>query len=115
MLVRVGARVVAPERPEAAAHRVALVRHRARHVDAVRDAGAVGDHERRAGPGVGLEQRLERLRVVGAERDLRDVDVAVGAARSGPGPCAARDLPLAANFATAPRGVAFDACPPVFE
>jgi len=24
-------------------------------------------------------------------------------------------LPAAANFATAPRGVAFDACPPVFE
>ena len=27
----------------------------------------------------------------------------------------ARDLPAAANLATAPRGVAFDAWPPVFE
>ncbi len=34
--------------------------------------------ERRAGVRLGLGERLHRLRVVGADRDLRDVDVAVG-------------------------------------
>ena len=81
--------VVAPERPEAAAHGVALVRHRPRHVDAVGDAGAVGDHERRARPGVGLEQRLHRLHVV--RRRARPARRTRGRrrSRSARGPCAA--------------------------
>ena len=42
------------------------------------DAVRIGDHERRPGVGVGLGERLDGLGVLGAERDLRDVDVAVG-------------------------------------
>ena len=71
--------LVAVEVPVAAAHRVFHVRHRLGHVDAVRDARAVGDHERRSRPGFGFEQRPDGLGVVGAQRDLRHVDVAVGA------------------------------------
>ena len=68
------------------------------------------------GPAIGLRfrERLHRLRVVGPERDLGDVDVAVAAAIS-PRSFFAVCLPPAANFATAPRGVDFDAWPPVFE
>ena len=73
------ARMEAVQRPVAALHRVLLMGHRLRHVDAVRDAGAVGDDERRARPGVGLQERLGGLQLVGAHRDLGDVDVAVGA------------------------------------
>ena len=53
--------------------------------------------------------------VVGADGDLRDVDVAVGRRPSGRGPSSASPCPRVANLATAPRGVAFDAWPPVFE
>ena len=70
-------RVEAVERPVAAVDGLLLVAHRGRHVDAVRDAVAVRDHERRAGVRLGLGQHLDRLRHVGAHRDLRDVDVAV--------------------------------------
>ena len=68
----------AVQRPVAAADRVLHVVHRLRHVDAVGRAGAVGDHERRSRPGVGLEERLDRLGVVGPHGDLRDVGGAVG-------------------------------------
>ncbi len=44
----------------------------------MRDAVAEGDDDRRAVVGVGLEERLHRLGVLRAERDVRDVDVAVG-------------------------------------
>ena len=107
--------LVAVQGPVAATHRVLHVAHRLGHVDAVGDAGAVGDDERRSRPGVGLEQRLDGLRVVGPQRDLGHVDVAVGA----------RDRAevflgraLAARRRTwrpRPREVAFEAWPPVFE
>ena len=71
--------VEAIQRPVAALDRVLLVGHRLAHVDPVGDAGAVGDDERRTRPGIGLEQRLRRLEVVRAHRDLGDVDVAVRA------------------------------------
>ena len=72
-----GARVEAVEGPVAAGHRRLLVRHRLLHVDAVRDAGRVGEHERRAGPGSRLEQSADCLGLVGAQGDLSDVHVAV--------------------------------------
>ena len=65
--------------PVAGPDGILLVRHRLGHVDAVGDAGRVGDHQRGAGIGVGLEQRLGRLQVVGPHGDLGDVHVAVGA------------------------------------
>ena len=71
------------QRPVAGPHGVLHVRHRLRHVDAVRDAGRVSDDEARAWPGLGLDERLRRLDVVRANGDLGDVDVAVG-----PGDCA---------------------------
>ena len=69
----------AVERPVARPHGVLHVGHRLRHVDAVGDAGRIGDDEARPGPRLGLDQRLRGLGVVGADRDLGDVDVAVGA------------------------------------
>ena len=72
------ARLEAVERPVSRLDGVLLVTHRLGHVDAVGDARRVGDHERRPGPGVGLEQGLGRLQVVGADGDLGHVDVAVG-------------------------------------
>ena len=73
------ARLEAVQRPVAGLDGVLLVAHRLGHVDAVGDARRVGDHERRPGPGVGLEEGLGRLEVVGPDGDLGDVDVAVGA------------------------------------
>ena len=70
-------RMEAIQRPVAALDRILLVGHRLAHVDPVGDAGAVGDDQRRTRPGIGLEQRLGRLEVVRAHRDLGDVDVAV--------------------------------------
>ena len=84
-------------------------------VVAVRDAVAVGDDQRRARVGLGLAERAQRVRVVGAHRDAGDVDVPVGVMSERPGPSSAARLPPAANLATAPRGVAFDIWPPVFE
>ena len=78
------------------------------HVDPVRDAVAVGDDERRPGVGLGLAEREQRLLRVRAERDARDVDVAVRD-RLQREVLLAACLPPAANFATAPSGVAFDA------
>ena len=67
----------AVQRPVARPHGVLHVGHRQRHVHAVGDAGRVGDDEARSGPRLGLDQRLCGLSVVGADRDLGDVDVAV--------------------------------------
>ena len=64
--------------------------------------------------GFGFEKRLERLRVLRAEGDLRDVDVAVRH-RHQPQILLAADLPADANLAAAPVGVALDCCPPVLE
>ena len=47
------------------------------HVDAVRDAGAISDDERRAFVFFGFLEGLEGLVAVGAEGDLGDIDVAV--------------------------------------
>ena len=80
----------------------------------MRDAVAVGNHERRARILFGLPERPHRLGVVAAEGDLGDVDVAV-ADRDQPQVLLRVRLPAEANLATAPRGVAFDAWPPVFE
>ena len=65
------------KRPKAAIDGVLLVRHRGRHVDAVRDAMAVGQNQRRARIRFGLVERANGLRRIGAHRDLADVDVAV--------------------------------------
>ena len=102
------------QRPVAGCDRFLLVAHAARHVDAVGDAGRVRDDQRRATVRLGLGEHLDRVRHVGAHRDLRDVDVAVARCEQTE-VLLALPLPPAANFATAPRGVAFEACPPVFE
>ena len=108
------ARVEAVERPDAGIDRQLLLRRAVRHVVAVRDAVAVGDNQRRPRIRLGFEQRLQRLRHLGAHRDARDIDVAihVGDQAQILFPTV---LPAAANFATAPSGVAFDRCPPVLE
>ena len=80
----------------------------------MRDAGSEGDDERRTVERFGLLERLDGLGVVGAHRHARDIDVAVFIAISARSFFAV-SLPPAANFATAPRGVDFDDCPPVFE
>ena len=56
----------------------------------------------------------QRLLRVCAHRNPGDVDVAVGD-RLEREILLRHALPPAANFATAPSGVAFDVCPPVFE
>ena len=71
------ARVEAVERPDARVHGELLLLAAEGHVVAVRDAVAVRDHERRAGVGLGLLDGLDGLEVLRAERDPRDVDVAV--------------------------------------
>ena len=71
------ARIEPVERPDAGVDGQLLLRRAVRHVVAVGDAVAVGDDQRRAGIGLGFEKRLRRLRHLGAERDPRDVDVAV--------------------------------------
>ena len=51
--------------------------HSMSHVGAVRDALRIGEDQRRALVRLGFAKRDDRLLVVGAHRDLRDVDVAV--------------------------------------
>ncbi len=70
-------RVVAVQRPEAGLHDVLLMRHRRRHVDAVGDAVAVGQDQRRPAIRLRLAERPHRLGRIAAHRDLGDVDVAV--------------------------------------
>ena len=71
-------RVVADQRPVAAGHGAVLLAEPVAHLDAVRDAVAVGDHQRRAVVGLGLAEGAQGLLRVGAHRDPGDVDVAVG-------------------------------------
>ena len=71
-------RVVAVERPVARVDGELVLLHARLHLDAVCDAVAVRDDQRRPVVRVGLRERLHRLCVVRAHRDLRDVDVAVG-------------------------------------
>ena len=73
-----GVGVVAVQRPVAGLHGVAHVGHRPGHVEAVGDAGGVGDDQRRARPGLGLQQGLDGLHVAGPDGHMGDVDVAVG-------------------------------------
>ena len=73
------ARVVAVEQPLAGLDReLLLLRADARvNRDAVRDAMAVGDDQRRSGIRFRLDERLERVLVLRAHRHAGDVDVAV--------------------------------------
>src|SRR5437764_12589732 len=70
-------RVEAVERPTARLDRELLLAHPQRHVNAVRDALAVGDDERRAVVRLRFEESLDRVRVTRAHCYLRYVDVAV--------------------------------------
>ena len=71
-------RIVAEDRPVAGFDRDLLVRRAVREVAvAVGDAVRVGDDDRRAVVGFGFLHGLEHLRVLVAERDARDVNVAV--------------------------------------
>ncbi len=70
-------RVVAIERPVARRDRLLLVAHRRGHVDAVGDAGAVGDDQRGAAVRLRLAEGLERLERIGAHGHGGHVDVAV--------------------------------------
>ena len=54
-------RVVADQRPVPAGDRAVLLVEPVAHLDAVRDAVAVGDHQRRPVVGLGLAERLQRL------------------------------------------------------
>ena len=71
------ARVVAVEGPVAAGGRLFLVAHRGGHIDAMGDAVAVGDDQRRSGVRVCLLEGVQGLQGVGPKRDLGDIDVAV--------------------------------------
>ena len=70
--------VVAVQGPVAGADGVAHVGHRPGHVEPVGDAGRVGDDQRRARPGLGLQQGLDGLHVAGPDGHLGHIDVAVG-------------------------------------
>ena len=70
-------RVVADERPVAARHGAVLLVEALLHVDAVRDAVAVGEDQRRAVVGLGLAEGGQGLLGIGTHRDARDVDAAV--------------------------------------
>ena len=74
------ARVVAVEYPVARVDGALHLGLRAAHaaLESVREAGRVGDDHGAAFVFLGLAQRLDELVHVGAHRDLRDVDVAVG-------------------------------------
>ena len=78
------------------------------------DATGVGDDERRTIVRLGLLEGLDHVAVVAAEGHLRHVDRAVADGFHGQIFAAVR-LAAAANLATAPRGVALDIWPPVFE
>ena len=108
-------RVVAEERPVPARDGPVLLVEPVAHLDAVRDAVAVGDDERRPVVRLRLAERLERLlsdRRPWRRARRRRCRRRWPAAR---GPSSGTVLPAAANFATAPSGVDFDICPPVFE
>ena len=71
-------RVIAQQRPVPAGHGTVLLIHPLTHFDAVRNALAVGDYQRRAVVRLRFAECLQRLLRVGTHRDLGDVDVAVG-------------------------------------
>ncbi len=70
-------RVEAEQRPVAAGGRQVLLLHAEAHVDAVGDAVAVGENERRPRIGLGLAEGLQRMLRIGAHGDLGDIDIAV--------------------------------------
>ena len=74
------ARVEPVKQPLAGFHRELLLARADAHVhrNAVRDAMAVSDDERRAGIGFGLHERAQGLLVLSAQRHAGHVDVAVG-------------------------------------
>jgi hypothetical protein len=97
-----------------ALHRQVLLPVVVGQVDAVGNAGTVGDDQRRPGVRLGLEEGLQHLRVLGAVGHVRHVDVGVLHGQQGQ-VLLATALPAAENLATAPRGVALEVCPPVLE
>ena len=107
--------VVADQRPVPARDRAVLLVEPVAHVDAVRDAVAVGDHQRRAVVGLGLAEGASAS--AAGRRPSRPARRRRCRRRSpaARGPSWASVLPAAANLATAPSGVALDICPPVFE
>jgi hypothetical protein len=107
------ARVEAVQRPVAGLDRAHAV-HRVAHVDAVGDAGRVGQHQRRPGHASASRNAARsasrwRPSRSGRRRRCRT------ASRAARGPSSGWPCRPVANFATAPRGVALDACPPVLE
>ena len=108
-------RVVADQRPVAAGHGAVLLVEPVAHLDAVRDAVAVGDDQRR--PVVRL-RLAERTAASAAGRRPSRPGRRTRSRRRSPaarGPSSAIVLPAAANLATAPSGVALDDWPPVLE
>ena len=71
-------RVIADQRPVPAGHGPILLVEPLAHVDAVRDAVAVGDDQRGPVVGLRLAEGRQRLLRIGAHGDARDVDAAVG-------------------------------------
>ena len=70
-------RVVSNQRPVSAGHRTVLLVEAITQLEAMCDAVAVGDHDRRPVVGFGLPEGEQRLLRIGAHGDSRDVDVAV--------------------------------------
>ena len=71
------ARVVAVQRPVSRIHGELLLVHAFGHVDAVRDAMAVGEDDRNTGIRFGLEKGFNGLRVATAHRNLCHIDALV--------------------------------------
>ena len=71
-------RVEAEQRPISAGRRQVLLLHAEAHIDAVRDAVAVGKNQRWPGIRLGLAKRLQRVLRIGTHRHLGDIDVAIG-------------------------------------
>ena len=70
--------VVAIEKPAAGVHRQLLLGHPLGHVDAVGDAVAVGQDQRRPRIVLSLQEGPDRVLIAGAHRHRRDIDMAVG-------------------------------------
>ena len=71
-------RIETEKGPVAARHGKVLLQHAMSHVDAVCDAVAIGKDQRRTVIDFCFAEDLERVLRVGAHRDLRDIDIAVG-------------------------------------
>ena len=85
-----------------------------RHVDAVRDAMAVGDDQGRPGVGLGLEECLQGMLVLRAHRDAGDIDVAISH-RHETEILLRAALAAGSEFRHRAARVAFEHWPPVFE